>query len=68
MKQTTIPDKRFWDTPQDYPGFAFYTRILRPLQWFGLLEQRNVAGDDKIYGKFEFKKSEGFDSIFSFRL
>ena len=31
----------------DFPGFAMVTRVLRPLTWFGLMERKDVEGDDQ---------------------
>lgn len=68
MKMTAIPDTRFWQTPRDLPEFAFHTRILRPLWWFGLLEHRVRKDSDTKWEVEQFKKTKAFNDVFSFRI
>jgi hypothetical protein len=45
MRTCTIWDPALDEGPADYARFAFESRVLRPLTWFGLFETR-LVGDE----------------------
>ena len=63
----TIPINDVLDTAWDTASYAMEARILRPLQWFGLLEHRQ---DDVVESRFEkrhfYRKTALFDRFLSF--
>jgi hypothetical protein len=63
----TIPIDGVLDKPWDTLSYAMEARILRPLQWFGLLEHRK---DETDPGRFEmrhfYRKTSLFDRFLSF--
>jgi hypothetical protein len=52
---------RAWDLPE----YAVEARILRPLTWLGLMEQRRSVPDD-AFSRHEYRKSPLFDSVLKF--
>ena len=65
----TIPINGVLDAPWDTASFAMEAQILRPLQWFGLLEHRE---DEIDRGRFErrhlYRKTALFDRFVSFQV
>ncbi|ACA19865.1 hypothetical protein M446_5557 [Methylobacterium sp. 4-46] len=54
--------------PTDYAGFAFESRVLRPLTWFGLMETR-LAGDARQpswRGDRQYRKAAQFEQVLQF--
>jgi hypothetical protein len=45
MRTCTVWDPALDEGPADYAGYAFESRVLRPLTWFGLFETR-LVGDE----------------------
>jgi hypothetical protein len=68
MKKTAIPDERIFKTPYDFSSTAYHARILRPLEWFGLMEHRVVIEAKTNKETTEYKKSKAFDRVFAFNL
>lgn len=64
----TVYDDVFADRPQDFPKFAFESRVLRPLTWFGLIERRLVGEDSAPEWRKErqYRKSALFDLALRF--
>ncbi len=63
---TTLPI----DPPQsDYPfrpEAIFRVRVLRYLEWFGLLEKARVAANDQLVQEHLYRKTPLFDRLLSF--
>lgn len=64
----TVYDDGFADRPHDFPKFAFESRVLRPLTWFGLIERRLVGEDSAPEWRKErqYRKSPLFDVALRF--
>jgi len=66
-RMCTVPINGVLDTPWDTASHAMEARILRPLLWFGLLEQRQ---DEKVESRVEkrhfYRKTKLFDRFLSF--
>ncbi|WP_238192986.1 hypothetical protein [Methylobacterium frigidaeris] len=46
IRTCTVWDDTLDEGPLDFAGFAFESRVLRPLTWFGLMETRLEGEDD----------------------
>ena len=68
-RMCTIPINGVLDSPWDMASHAMEARILRPLQWFGLVERRQ---EDIAESRFEkrhfYRKTELFDRFLSFEV
>ena len=45
MRSCTVWDPALDEGPADFPGYAFESRVLRPLTWLGLMDMR-LIGDE----------------------
>jgi hypothetical protein len=54
-----------WD---DLASLSIVRRVLLPLQWFGLLERRNLPPKDRFDRPYEVRKTPLFDRFIEFRL
>ncbi len=48
-------------------GWQLWGRVLRPLGWFGLLEERRVKAAERFNHRIEVRKTPLFDRVLSFR-
>lgn len=64
----TIMDTIGEPVAHDLPGFAMVTRILRPLIWLGLMENRNRKRASSSMGDEDFRKTSLFDQMLSFEV
>ena len=64
----TVRDEGLESGPADFPGFAFESRVLRPLSWFGLIETRLVGEESQPEWRRErqYRKAPLFDRVLSF--
>jgi hypothetical protein len=63
----TIPIIGVLESQWDTGSFATEARILRPLQWFGLLEYRQEAsGERPVEGRHQYRKTPLFDRFLAF--
>ena len=70
MRICTIWDPALDQGPADYAGFAFESRVLRPLTWLGLFETR-LAGDESAPSwrrDRQHRKARLFDQAIRFRI
>ena len=66
-RMCTIPINGVLEAQWDTGTHAMEARILRPLQWFGLLEHRQDDIPDSRFGKRHFyRKTALFDRLLSF--
>ena len=49
-------------------GAVFHARILRYLEWFGLMEKQSIAANDDWRNPYLFRKTPLFERFISFRL
>jgi len=49
-----------------YPEFQLSSRILRPLEAFGLLQRRELQSEDKRMPRYEYKLAPLFDQFIQF--
>jgi len=54
------------EAERDYPTWAFEARVLRPLNWFGLLEARQEEPVDSEPTRPRYRKTPSFDRLISF--
>lgn len=50
----------------DPAGTELHVRVLRPLEWFGLLERRDLPGEIPILPRHEYRKTPLFDRFVRF--
>ena len=63
----TIPINGVLDQAWDTASYAMEAQILRPLQWFGLLEHREDEKDPGHFGRRHlYRKTALFDRFLSF--
>ncbi|MGD0109916.1 MAG: hypothetical protein ABSC06_38730, partial [Rhodopila sp.] len=63
----TIPIIGVLESQWDTGSFATEARILRPLQWFGLLEHRqDGSGARRLDGERQYRKTPLFDRFLTF--
>jgi hypothetical protein len=63
----TIPEPTMLSGTWDRTSYAMEAKILRPLLWFGLLEQRNEKVPSGRFGEHHFyRKAELFDRLLAF--
>lgn len=66
VRKTAFPDEESINATWDFTSSAYFMRVLRFLEWFGLIEQRKVSKPgDKIEEK-EFRVKKSLKDIFSF--
>jgi hypothetical protein len=64
-----IPINRVLDQKWDTASYAMEAQMLRPLQWFGLLEHREVKSDTDMFAQQHFyRKASLFDRFLSFEV
>ena len=63
VRQCSVPVIGVLETRRDYATMAFEDRLLRFLEWFGLVERR--VGPQ---GKHEYRKTGLFDRMLSFEV
>lgn len=68
MQQTTIPTDALHSVPPDHPEFAFLGRVLRYLQWFGLIRQRPKSRLFELRVEVEYRKIALYDRFLSFEV
>jgi hypothetical protein len=66
VRKTTLPDEGFINSEWDYTASAYYARVLRFLEWFGLIEQRKVFNSEKNIDEKEFRIKQVLKNVFSF--
>ncbi|GJE44357.1 hypothetical protein AEGHOMDF_3545 [Methylobacterium soli] len=64
----TVPDEALEDGPADFPGFAFLSRVLQPLTWFGLMELRLIGEESQPEWRRErqYRKTTLYDRVLHF--
>lgn len=63
----TVPDDGVVESPLDRGSAVFEYDILRPLMWFGLIEDdRQLTGQTDILHKHRYRKTALFDQFLSF--
>jgi hypothetical protein len=68
-RMCTIPINGVLDSPWDMASYAMEARILRPLQWFGLVERRQEdIADSRFEKRHSYRKTELFDRFLSFEV
>ncbi|MCJ2022099.1 hypothetical protein MKK84_32650 [Methylobacterium sp. E-065] len=70
MRSCTVWDPALDHGPADFAGFAFESRVLRPLTWLGLFETQ-LAGDESAPSwrrDRQYRKAPLFDQAIRFRL
>jgi hypothetical protein len=70
LRTCTAWDGTLDEGPADFAGFAFESRVLRPLTWFGLMETR-LEGEDHVPDwrrARQYRKSELFDRALRFEV
>lgn len=70
IRTCTVWDGTLDEGPVDFAGFAFESRVLRPLTWFGLMETR-LEGDADVpewRRARQYRKSELFDRALRFEV
>ena len=70
MRSCTVWDPALDHGPADYAGFAFESRVLRPLTWLGLFETR-LVGDESAPSwrrDRQYRKAPLFDQAIRFRI
>lgn len=70
MRSCTLWDPALDQGPADFAGFAFESRVLRPLTWLGLFEMR-LVGDDSAPSwrrDRQYRKAPLFDQAIRFRV
>ena len=70
MRSCTVWDPALDHGPADYAGFAFESRVLRPLTWLGLFETRSVGDESAPFWRRErqYRKAPLFDQAIRFRI
>ena len=70
MRSCTVWDPALDHGPADYAGFAFESRVLRPLTWLGLFETRLVGAesDPSWRRDRQYRKAPLFDQAIRFRI
>ena len=63
VRQCSVPVIGVLETKRDYATMAFEDRLLRFLEWFGLVERRGASR-----GGREYRKTELFDRMLSFEI
>ena len=70
MRSCTVWDPALDHGPADFAGFAFESRVLRPLTWLGLFETR-LVGDESAPSwrrDRQYRKAPLFDQAIRFRI
>ncbi|WP_156647849.1 hypothetical protein [Methylobacterium sp. Leaf87] len=70
MRSCTVWDPALDYGPADFAGFAFESRVLRPLTWLGLFETR-LVGDESAPSwrrDRQYRKAPSFDRAIRFRV
>jgi hypothetical protein len=70
MRSCTVWDPALDDGPADFAGYAFESRVLRPLTWLGLFETR-LVGDESAPSwsrDRQYRKAPLFDQAIRFRV
>lgn len=70
MRSCTVWDPALDHGPADFAGFAFESRVLRPLTWLGLFETR-LVGDESAPSwrrDRQYRKASLFDQAIRFRV
>ncbi len=63
VRQCSVPVIGVLETKRDYATMAFEDRLLRFLEWFGLVERRAAPR-----GKHEYRKTGLFERMLSFEV
>jgi len=68
MRTCTVWEPALDDRHPDFPAYAFESRLLRPLSWFGLLEMRMIgdANDPTWQHDRQYRKAALFDRALRF--
>lgn len=62
-----VPVIGVWESAWDRGSFAMEARLLRPLVWFGLLEQRSEKGTELV-DRHRYRKTAMFDRFVKFNV
>ena len=70
MRSCTVWDPALDQGPADFAGYAFESRVLRPLTWLGLFETRLVEDDSAPSWRRDrqYRKAPLFDQAIRFRV
>jgi hypothetical protein len=68
MQGTTLPKAAPARLSSSRDGAAFQWRVLRYLQWFGLMEKQSMAANDDWMTSYLFRRTPLFDRFITFRL
>ena len=67
MRLGAMPTDEAMAAVRDFPAFAFEARVLRPLMWFGLLEQHSPGHSRPLRGERPlYRKAPLFDRFLTF--
>src|SRR5229473_2813691 len=68
MRLCTVPVIGVLEAEREFPTWAFEARVLRPLNWFGLLESRQDESVDSEPARPRYRKTPFFDRLVSFEV
>ncbi|WP_458441603.1 hypothetical protein [Methylorubrum extorquens] len=68
VRTCTVWDPALDEGPADFAGYAFESRVLRPLTWLGLFEVRRVGDETAVPWRLErqYRKTQLFDQTVRF--
>ena len=66
MALTTLPPEESVMIFPSLPEAAFRSRILRCLEWFGLLEALPMAANDNLIQRLLYRRTPLFDRLIAF--
>ncbi len=66
LRQTVVPVDEIFSVRPDFPEWAFESRVIKTLMWFGLLETKRLTEQSVYPAKFQVRKMKIFDKMLSY--